>query len=208
MQTLIRSLMRTRRITADHRRSTPINRTASLGVHLHLWAAGKVFSLLGTTAILISASVLFAADSSRRAPGFSLPDINTGQHDLADYRGKVVILEFMQTTCPHCAAFTEVLAQVQQKYGDRVAIISVVNPPDDQPKVRPYIAAHRITWPVVFDCGQVAYSYLRAPSFDIPHIFLIDGNGGIREDFGYTPATRDRFEGKGIFSHLDALLKK
>jgi len=49
---------------------------------------------------------------------------------------------------------------------------------------------------------------LLAPSFDIPHVFLIDTNGEIREDFGYTPATRDIFEGKGIFSHLDALLKK
>ena len=167
-----------------------------------------VFSLLLTVAALLFGASLFAADVSRRAPGFSLPDVKTELHDLADYRGKVVILEFMQTTCPHCAAFAEVLAQVQQKYGDRVAILSVVNPPDDQPKVRPFIAAHKITWPVVFDCGQVAYSYLRTPSFDIPHVFLIDANGGIREDFGYTTATRDIFEGNGIFSHLDALLKK
>jgi peroxiredoxin len=163
---------------------------------------------LPAVALLFFGASLFAADFSRRAPGFSLPDVKTEQHDLADYRGKVVILEFMQTTCPHCAAFTEVLAQVQQRYGERVAILSVVNPPDDQPKVRPFIAAYKITWPVVFDCGQVAYSYLRSPSFDIPHVYLIDANGGIREDFGYTPATRDIFEGKGIFSHLDALLKK
>jgi peroxiredoxin len=208
MQTLIRSLMRTRKMATDQRRSTPIMRIFSIGVHLRSSAATTVFTLLLTAVSLISASALFAADASRRAPGFSLPDINTQQHDLADYRGKVVVLEFMQTTCPHCAAFAEVLAQVQQKYGDRVAIISVVNPPDDQPKVRPFIAEHRITYPVVFDCGQVAYSYLRSPSFDIPHVFLIDANGGIREDFGYTPATRDIFEGKGIFSHLDVLLKK
>jgi len=89
-----------------------------------------------------------------------------------------------------------------------VAIISVVNPPDDQPEVRPFIAAHKITYPVVFDCGQVAYSYRRTPSFDIPHIFLIDANGGIREDFGYSLTNREIFEGKGIFPHVDALLKK
>jgi peroxiredoxin len=175
------------------------------------FACQQVISRLPIVAALIAlvaASALFAADVSRRAPGFSLPDTNQRQYDLADYRGKVVILEFMQTTCPHCAAFADVLEQVQQKYGDRVAIISVVNPPDDQSKVRPFIAAHRINYPVVFDCGQVAYSYLRTPSFDIPHVFLIDANGGIHEDFGYTPTTRDIFEGKGIFSHLDSLLKK
>ena len=208
MQTLIHPLIGKRKMSADQRPSTPLKKSVSIGIYLCSSAAGTVISLLLTAALLISASALSAADASRRAPGFSLPDTNQRQYDLADYRGKVVILEFMQTTCPHCAAFADVLEQVQQKYGDRVAIISVVNPPDDQPKVRPFIAAHKITYPVVFDCGQVAYSYLQTPSFDIPHIFLIDRNGGIQEDFGYTPATRDIFEGKGIFSHLDAVLKK
>jgi thiol-disulfide isomerase/thioredoxin len=152
--------------------------------------------------------LLSAADYSRRAPGFSLIDGKTQMHDLADYRGKVVVLEFMQTTCPHCIAFAGVLAQVQQKYGDRVAIVAIVNPPDDQPKVNSFIAVHQINWPILFDCGQVAYSYLRTPSFDIPHVFLIDAAGGIREDFGYSDTTKNIFEGKGIFSHLDALLKK
>jgi peroxiredoxin len=161
-----------------------------------------------TVAALICATSVVAADYSRRAPGFSLPDLKTQQHDLADYRGKVVILEFMQTVCPHCNEFAGVLEQVQQKYGDRVGILSVVNPPDNQTKVAPFIAAHKITYPILFDCGQVAYSYLRSTSFDIPHVYLIDANGGIREDFGYSEATKDIFEGKGIFSHLDALLKK
>ena len=185
-------------------------RPASRSYYVGAVRVSKRYILSAIVALFsfLAASALFAADASRRAPGFSLPDVKTEQHDLADYRGKVVILEFIQTTCPHCNTFADVLEQVQQKYGDRVAIISVVNPPDDQPKVRPFIAAHKITYPVVFDCGQVAYSYLRAPSFDIPHVYLIDASGGIREDFGYTPATRDIFEGKGIFSHLDALLKK
>jgi peroxiredoxin len=153
-------------------------------------------------------AALFAADASRRAPGFSLPDSKARQYDLADYRGRPVILEFMQTTCPHCSAFASVLAQVQQKYGDRLAILSIVNPPDDQGKVTAYTATHKITYPILFDCGQVAYSYLRTPSFDIPHVYLIDSNGGIREDFGYSDSTKDIFEGKGIFPHLDAMLKK
>jgi peroxiredoxin len=168
---------------------------------------------LTTTAALLFATAGFvaslgAANASRRAPGFSLPDSKAQQHDLADYRGRPVILEFMQTTCPHCNAFASVLAQVQQKYGDRVAILSVVNPPDDQPKVTAFSANHKVTYPILFDCGQVAYSYLRTPSFDIPHLYLIDANGGIREDFGYSDSTKDIFEGKGIFPHLDAMLKK
>lgn len=156
---------------------------------------------------LACAAALCAANASRRAPGFSLPDVKLQQHDLADYRGRVVILEFMQTTCPHCNSFASVLEQVQQKYGNRVAILSIVNyPPDDQNKVASYIAGHKIMYPVLFDSGQVALSYLRATSFDVPHVYLIDANGGIRDDFGYSEATKDVFEGKGIFPRLDRIL--
>jgi peroxiredoxin len=157
-------------------------------------------------AALLCASAVFPADFSRRAPGFSLPDLKTQQHDLADYRGKVVILEFMQTTCPHCGVFAAVLSEVQQKYGDRVAILSVVNPPDDQSKVAGFIAARKVSYPILFDCGQVAYSYLRSASFDIPHVYLIDASGGIRDDFGYSDTIKDVFEGRGLFPRLEAIL--
>ena len=167
-----------------------------------------VAAQIATIVVLLSGAALFAANASRRAPGFSLPDVKTQEHDLADYRGRVVIVEFMQTTCPHCGAFAGVLSEVQRKYGDRVAILSIANPPDNQATVGSFIASHKITWPVLFDCGQVAYSYLRTASFDIPHVYLIDPNGGIREDFGYSAATSDIFEGKGIFAHIDSILKK
>jgi peroxiredoxin len=157
-------------------------------------------------AMLLCAAALCAADAGRRAPGFALPDVKAQEHDLADYRGKVVILEFMQTSCPHCGAFANVLSQVQQKYGDRIAILAVTNPPDDQNKIAAYIGAHKAAYPVLMDCGQVAYSYLRTPSFDIPHVYLIDANGTIRDEFGYSDTTKDIFEGKGLFPRLDAVL--
>lgn len=159
-------------------------------------------------AVLLCAAALSAADASRRAPGFSLPDSKTQEHDLADYRGKVVILEFMQTGCPHCAAFNSVLNQAQQKYGDRIAVLAVVNPPTDIAGLNAYIMTNKVTHPILIDCGQVAYSYLRTGTFDVPHVYLIDANGGIREDFGYSEATKDVFEGKGLFAHIEAVLGK
>jgi peroxiredoxin len=157
------------------------------------------------TTVLCALS-LIAADAPRRAPGFSLPDVKGEQHDLADYRGKVVILEFMQTTCPHCAAFADVLERVRQKYGDKVAILSVSNPPDDQKAVAAYIAGHKIAYPVLFDCGQAAYSYVRNVRFDLPAVYLIDGNGMISRSYEYNPITKEIFEGNGLFPELDRML--
>ena len=159
--------------------------------------------------VLLCTAALFAAgdNSGRRAPGFALPDAQMQVYDLADYRGKIVVLELLQTTCGHCAAFADVLERVQQKYGDKVAILAVVNSgQDDQNSVAKYIAGHRVTYPILFDAGQMAYSYVRSMSFDTPHVFLIDARGTIENDWGYSLITHDIFEGNGLMSEIDSLL--
>ncbi|MBK9169195.1 MAG: TlpA family protein disulfide reductase [Bryobacterales bacterium] len=159
---------------------------------------------------IVSAALLCAAGelSGRRAPGFSLPDSSAQQYDPQDYRGKVLLVDFMQANCPHCATFSRILEQVKAKYGDRVAILSIVNPPSDQQSVAKYRADNKVTTPILFDCGQVAYSYLKpkSPQIAVPHVFLIDADGVIRNDFGFSPARKDIFEGKGIFAEIDKLL--
>ena len=42
---------------------------------------------------------------------------------------------------------------------------------------------------------------------EVPHLFLIDKGGIIRNDFGYEESTRNVFEGAGLFMEIDRLLK-
>ncbi|HUO33032.1 MAG TPA: TlpA disulfide reductase family protein [Bryobacteraceae bacterium] len=162
--------------------------------------------------LMASAALLFASGelSGRRAPGFSLPDLHLQQHDLADYRGKIVILDVIQTACAHCVALAAVLRRVQSKYGDKVAVLSIVNPPDNQSTVKQFAEANKVSTPVLFDCGQVAVSYFKAtpqnPKVNVPHLFLIDGHGMIRNDFADEFDTRNIFEGEGLDSEIDRLL--
>jgi len=150
--------------------------------------------------------VRLPAQAMRRAPGFSLPDSRMELHDLADDRGKPVILEFMQTTCPHCQLLAGILEDLRQKYGASLAILSVANPPDNQTTVAQFIAAHKVGYPIVFDCGQAAYSYLRVQKFGLPQVFLIDQQGMIRNQFSYGPGTLEIFEGNGLAAEVDRLL--
>jgi len=160
------------------------------------------------TLLFCAGMALTAQQALRRAPGFALPDGITGQiRDLYDYRGKVVVLEFMKTTCPHCANFADILAQAQQKYGDRLTVISVVNTNDDNPtSVKQYVTGHKVTYPILFDLGQMAYSYVQKPSMDLPHVYVIDQNGYIRSDYAYGITTRDIFEGHALFAEIDRVL--
>lgn len=167
----------------------------------------RPFAILFCAAALMTGSVSQAADAPRRAPGFALPDFKGGIHDLADYRGKVVILEFMQSTCPHCATFNEKLSALAAKYGDRVAILAVGNPPVDSPAtLSKYAAGHRISYPVLLDCGQMTYSYVRSTRVDLPMVFLIDAGGTIRSQHAWGPLERDIFEGNGLSAEVDRLL--
>ena len=155
---------------------------------------------------LLCAAGLWAADGPRRAPGFALPDAKMLVHDLGDYRGRPVVLEFMLTTCPHCIAFVPVLEKVQEHYGDRVAIVTIVNPPDNMTTVNQFVAKHGITYPVLFDMGQAAYSYVLRQSFSQPQLYLIDASGMIQRHYEYGPFTRDIFEGNGLYAELDRML--
>src|SRR5713101_3794379 len=90
----------------------------------------------------VGASLLFASGelSNRRAPGFALPD-PTYEHyyDLQDYAGKVVLIDIMSTRCPHCLLLSSTLEQVKARYGDKVAILEVVLPPDNQASVSKFV---------------------------------------------------------------------
>src|SRR5260221_9659663 len=87
--------------------------------------------------------------SNRRAPGFSLPDKNMTQHDPQDYLGKAVLVEFMQTNCPHCIKFSGILEQAKAKYKDQIEVMSIVTMPDTMQQVQTYIQNHSITSPIL-----------------------------------------------------------
>ncbi len=146
----------------------------------------RVIALVLTAALLLPAA---GEHSNRRAPGFSLSDSKFHQHDTQDYRGKVLLIDIMLTTCPVCNQLADTLVQVKKKYGEKVAIISVVTLPDTFAEADKFAAWHSITWPIVFDSGQVIASYMEMtpsnPTVHFPHLFVIDGAGTIRNDYGY-----------------------
>lgn len=157
-------------------------------------------------ATLVCATALFAVEPGQRAPGFALPDPHGNVIDLYDFHGKPVIVEFMNTGCPHCAAFAASLQKAKAKYGDRIGIISIANPPDTITAVAEYVKGHDITYPVVFDSGQAAWSYVRQMHFDLPQVYLVDPNGIIFNHYGYSILTKEFFEGDALVHEIDRMM--
>ena len=181
-----------------------------------LWYCGLIMLVRGCLSlfpcVVVSIGLLTAASdlSNRRAPGFALPDASLQYHDLYKYRGKIVILNVMQTTCPHCKSFSKNLKRLKDKYGTRVQIVNIVNPPDNLEKVRDYQRLNRTNQLILFDCGQVTASYLKItpenPRFETPYFFVIDNQGWIRDDYGYNALNEGIFTGEGLDKIIDNLL--
>jgi len=193
----------------DHCSMRTARRTAASSGAVLILTFMQRFFLIATLAALSAGAAL--AQIGRRAPGFSLHDLKWVQHDLQDYRGKILVLEFIKTDCPHCGVFARLLEEIKASYGGKVAVLAFVLPPDEQGAVERFAAQAKVTYPILFDCGQAAYSYilpdpLSGGAITFPHAYLIDSSGIIRGDWVFGPQTKDIFEGRGLNVAIDKLL--
>lgn len=114
------------------------------------------------------------------APSFVLTDSNGNKIDLADYRGKVVILEFFATWCEPCRISAPELQVLQKRYKDKgvtVIAISFDEGPDTPAKVRSFMKEYGLSYIHAIDSGQVRKQY---EAFVLPTTVIIDGEGKIR----------------------------
>src|SRR5580658_3777386 len=77
--------------------------------------------LLTTVAAFVALGVGALAAPPLPRPAKELEvDQPNGQHLLlSSYRGKVVIVQFLYTTCPHCQAYSQLLTKLQTEYGPK-----------------------------------------------------------------------------------------
>src|SRR5262249_3032087 len=70
-------------------------------------------------AALFSVGWLAAAPAQRPSPDIAIHLSPTKQVSPTQYKGKVLLLAFIQTTCPHCQQSVQMLTGLQREYGPR-----------------------------------------------------------------------------------------
>lgn len=68
---------------------------------------------------LVACSVVAQPPTPRKAPELTVVEPSGKQTLLSSYRGKVVALAFILTTCPHCQAECQVLTKLHDELGPK-----------------------------------------------------------------------------------------
>ena len=139
------------------------------------------------------------------APAFTLPDYPDRKNvSLADYRGKVVLINFWYPSCGPCRGEFPTLQRVLDKYRDRgFAILSLNVLPEEHDFVMPYLTKNRFTFHALETTTDWAEKTYNARGY--PTNLLVDGDGRIvfRPGIIRSPREQRTFE-----LQVEALLKK
>jgi peroxiredoxin len=113
------------------------------------------------------------------AADFSLTDLDGRTHQLAQYRGKIVLLNFWATWCKPCTTEMPAMQACYDRLRDKGFVVLAVNELEDEAKVREHIKTHGHTFPVLMDRdNKVANLY---GVFGLPVSVFIDEKGVVQE---------------------------
>jgi len=95
-----------------------------------------------------------------KASPFTLRDVDGREHRLADYRGKVVVLNFWATWCDPCREEMPALDRLAAKLAGRPFAVLAVDYGEGLPKVRAFADVQRLRFPLLLDRdGAVARAW-------------------------------------------------
>jgi thiol-disulfide isomerase/thioredoxin len=102
--------------------------------------------------------------------------------DLQKYRGKIVFLEFWGTQCPPCLISIPHYIDLQKKYKDRLAIVSIEVQGAPKEYLRRFVAAKGINYTVIpYENARNFVQYVQMRTGwegAIPYLVILDQEGG------------------------------
>jgi peroxiredoxin len=115
------------------------------------------------------------------APNFEVKDANGQAFHLADYKGKVVLLNFWATWCGPCKVEIPWFIEFEKNYKDRgFAVLGVSLDDDGWEVVKPYIEARKVNYRVALGSIDIERLYGGGEGIQsLPTSFIIDRDGKV-----------------------------
>ncbi|HSP64210.1 MAG TPA: TlpA disulfide reductase family protein, partial [Pyrinomonadaceae bacterium] len=121
---------------------------------------------------------------------------NKQRATVADYKGRVLVLDFYATWCEPCRAETPRLVQLEKQYQQQgLQVIGLnVGGADDRDQVPAFAKEFEIKYPLGFPDDEFADSFL-GDNQNIPQAFVFDRKGKLVKRFvGYSDSSGAELE--------------
>jgi peroxiredoxin len=143
------------------------------------WKSGEQ-SVARTESPTDAARPSFCDAQAKPAPlDATLKDMNGQDVNLADYRGKVILLNFWATWCGPCKIEIPHFVELQDKYRDQGVVFLGLSVDDPVEKLKPFADKYQINYPVLVGLGRDDVQESFGPVWGIPITYLIDRRGNI-----------------------------
>jgi len=146
----------------------------------------KNMRLAAATALMALALPAFAIPPvPRPSKEFTFVDPSGKQTLLTNMKGKVVIIQFLFTWCPHCQAFSKVLTNMQKELASKGVVMMGVAFDDNVigATATMYQQKYGVGFPVAYAPRDTVLSYLGLSVMErmaVPQVVIVDKKGVIR----------------------------
>lgn len=112
------------------------------------------------------------------APQLVLKDLEGREHDLAAYRGKVVLINFWATWCEPCRNEMPSIQRLRDKLVGKPFVVLAVNVDEPDARVRLFLNRTRLDLPALMDPNKSATRNWGVRT--LPATFIVGPDGRIR----------------------------
>lgn len=138
----------------------------------------SLFTILFCLTLNIQAANLKPFTANTATPALKLTDLQGKTHDLKDYRGQVVLLQFWATYCGPCRKEMPSMNNMIKKMGDTPFTILAVDMGETEAEVKQFVKEVKPEFSILMDESGKSISDWQV--FAAPSNFIIDPTGKIR----------------------------
>ncbi len=139
----------------------------------------RVISLLGIAGLIVAFQTTATDTSLRKAPQFALQDLDQQIHHLADYQGKVVVVNFWASWCVPCREELPSMNRAASALRHQAVVWLAVNVGEENTAVEAFLNDYPIAFTVLLDSdGQVSKNWRLT---GMPTTFVINPQGQIAQ---------------------------
>jgi len=152
-----------------------------------------LFASISITIAIAVSTPVYAENNAKLAPDFSLPGVNNSQINLADYRGKVVLVDFWASWCTPCIRSFPWMDAMVEKYGAQGFEVIAINMDQESVLATKFLQRYPNNLTIAFDPqGAVAEQY---EIMGLPNSFILNKQGEIvYKHIGFRLKELDKYE--------------